>query len=229
MTFVIPQLSQYVSLALTLILCGCIGLEREYHGKNAGIRTNILVGLGSWLFSLSSVLGANAIHVTSQSWDGSRIAAQIVSGIGFIGAGVIFYNKSRVKGLTTAAGIWVSAAIGMGAAFNLQILVLLVTFCYFLTVLVIAPSAYRLLRRFHICVLHITYENGKGSLRNALLKLSEAGFETQVLSSHQVSGDSWAGASVDVRVDGNLPSNVFDSIVQIEGIRDITLDEEAES
>ncbi|MFT8593441.1 MAG: MgtC/SapB family protein [Bifidobacterium sp.] len=229
MNIVIPQASQFVSLALTMVLCGCIGLEREYHGKNAGIRTNILVGLGSWLFSLSSVLGYEAVRASGMNWDGSRIAAQIVSGIGFIGAGVIFYNKSRVRGLTTAAGIWVSAAIGMGAAFNLQILVLLVTFCYFLTVLLVAPLAYRALRRFHVSVLQIAYENGKGSLRNALLQLSAAGFDAQVMSSRQIERNSWSGAVVGVKVNGSISPETMDAIMQIDGIRGISIDDEAET
>ena len=91
-----------------------IGFEREYHAKEAGLRTHLLVALGSCLFMILSVYGFDFMlgrdHV---SFDPSRIAAQVVTGIGFIGAGTIIFQKQVVRGLTTAAGLWVTAAIGL--------------------------------------------------------------------------------------------------------------------
>ena len=96
-------------LALAAALGGAIGLEREYHHKPAGLRTNMLIALGSALFSILSVeLGAGA-------GSPDRIAAQVVTGIGFLGAGAILRSGENVHGLTTAATIWVNAAIGMAA------------------------------------------------------------------------------------------------------------------
>ena len=96
-------------LALAAALGGAIGLEREYHHKPAGLRTNMLIALGSALFSILSVqLGAAA-----GSHD--RVAAQVVTGIGFLGAGAILRSGENIHGLTTAATIWVNAAIGMAA------------------------------------------------------------------------------------------------------------------
>ncbi len=94
------------------LLGGVIGLEREYRSKVAGFRTHFLVALGSSLFMVISVYGFDRWEVR---FDASRIAAQIVSGIGFIGAGDIMFQKHAVKGLTTAAGLWVTAAIGVCA------------------------------------------------------------------------------------------------------------------
>ena len=99
----------FARLALAAILGGAIGLEREYRHKPAGLRTNMLIALGSALFSILSVeLGAGA-------GSPDRIAAQVVTGIGFLGAGAILRSGENVHGLTTAATIWVNAAIGMAA------------------------------------------------------------------------------------------------------------------
>jgi putative Mg2+ transporter-C (MgtC) family protein len=102
-------LQAVVRLALAAALGGAIGLEREYRHKPAGLRTNMLISLGSALFSILSVeLGAGA-------GSPDRIAAQVVTGIGFLGAGAILRSGENVHGLTTAATIWVNAAIGMAA------------------------------------------------------------------------------------------------------------------
>jgi len=99
---------------LATLLCGLIGLEREFRGKQAGLKTMIMIGLGATLFTILSI----KIGATSQD----RIASNIVTGIGFLGAGVIFKEDNQVKGLTTACVIWIVAAIGMavGAGFYEQ-------------------------------------------------------------------------------------------------------------
>jgi putative Mg2+ transporter-C (MgtC) family protein len=99
----------FVRLALAAVLGGAIGLEREFRHKPAGLRTNMLIAIGSALFSILSVeLGAGA-------GSPDRIAAQVVTGIGFLGAGAILRSGENIHGLTTAATIWVNAAIGMAA------------------------------------------------------------------------------------------------------------------
>ena len=100
-------------LALAGVRGGVIGAEREYRGKVAGTRTHLLVALGSALMLLVSRYGF------SDPGDSGRVAAQIVSGIGFIGAGAIMVDRQSVHGLTTAAGIWVAAGIGMATAAGL--------------------------------------------------------------------------------------------------------------
>ena len=104
-----PFSDAILRLALAAALGGAIGLEREFHHKPAGLRTNMLIALGSALFSILSVeLGAAA-------GSPDRIAAQVVTGIGFLGAGAILSSGENIHGLTTAATIWVNAAIGMAA------------------------------------------------------------------------------------------------------------------
>lgn len=90
---------------LATLLCGLIGVEREFRNKQAGLKTMIMIGLGATLFTILSV----RIGLSSQD----RIASNIVTGIGFLGAGVIFKEDNQVKGLTTACVIWIVAAIGM--------------------------------------------------------------------------------------------------------------------
>src|ERR1700753_91624 len=114
---------QVGELGLALVLSAVIGLEREIRQKNAGLRTYTLVGVGAALFMLISKYGfADVLQTGRVILDPSRVAAQIVSGIGFIGAGVIFVRRDSVRGLTTAAGVWVTAAIGSAAGAGLPIL-----------------------------------------------------------------------------------------------------------
>ena len=89
------------------LMGGFIGLEREFRAKEAGIRTHFIVALGAALFMIISQ------YAFSGRFDAARVAAQVVSGIGFIGAGVIIFQKNAVRGVTTAAGLWVAAAIGL--------------------------------------------------------------------------------------------------------------------
>lgn len=95
-------------LLIAMLLGGVIGIEREYRSKEAGFRTHFLVALGSALFCIVSQYGFGF-----DLKDSSRVAAQVVSGIGFLGAGTIIFQKNVVRGLTTAAGLWVTAAIGL--------------------------------------------------------------------------------------------------------------------
>jgi len=101
------QLDLLWSLVMAVLLGGAIGLERELRGKAAGLRTNILICLGSTLFTHLS------IHLAGGSGDPGRIAAQVVTGIGFLGAGTILHSKGAIAGLTSAATIWLVAAIGV--------------------------------------------------------------------------------------------------------------------
>lgn len=103
---------------MRLLLAGSlgaiIGLDREYRAKEAGFRTHFLVCLGSALFMIISQYGfADIVKANGANYDGARVAAQIVSGIGFLGAGTIIFHKQFIRGLTTAAGMWATAGIGM--------------------------------------------------------------------------------------------------------------------
>jgi len=99
-------------LALTLLLSGLIGLERQVHRRSAGLRTHILVSLGSCLIMLTSMYVFD-IYKNQTGIDPARIAAGVITGIGFLGAGTIIRDREGIKGLTTAASLWVVAGIGL--------------------------------------------------------------------------------------------------------------------
>ena len=107
---------------LALFLGGAIGIEREYRAKEAGFRTHFLVALGSALFCVVSQYGFGV-----DLKDSSRVAAQVVSGIGFLGAGTIIFQKNVVRGLTTAAGLWVTAAIGLACGTGMFVAAVITT------------------------------------------------------------------------------------------------------
>jgi len=113
-----PEIEAGLRLLLAAVLGGIIGFQREKANKPAGLRTHILICLGSALFTVVSALGFTG------NVDPSRIAAGVVTGIGFIGAGVIFRGMrgDKVMGITTAASIWVTAAIGIAAGAGLYII-----------------------------------------------------------------------------------------------------------
>ena len=98
-------------IAIGALLGALIGLERHLRAKEAGVRTHFLVGLGSALFMVISQFGFG----DAERFDAARVAAQVVSGMGFLGAGLIIFHKNSVRGLTTAAGIWVVSAIGLAS------------------------------------------------------------------------------------------------------------------
>jgi putative Mg2+ transporter-C (MgtC) family protein len=174
---------QIVELIVAFGLTALIGLEREIQGKSAGLRTQTIVGTASALILLVSKYGFQDV-VTSDLVvvDPSRVAAQIVSGIGFLGAGIIIFRRGSVHGLTTAASVWESAAIGMAAGSGLLLLACVVTAMHFVIVLGFIPVARRLANRLGGAVhLHIVYRDGQ-VLRNLLEACARRNWQLAELS-----------------------------------------------
>jgi len=161
---------QLIELLVAFGLTALIGLEREIHGKSAGLRTQAIVGTSAALILIISKYGFSDVLVAgSVMLDPSRVAAQIVSGIGFLGAGLIITRQGAVHGLTTAAAIWECAAIGMAAAAGLLKLAVVVTVLHFVIVLGFTPLTKRLTERLSGSVrLHINYQQGTGVLTRVL-------------------------------------------------------------
>jgi putative Mg2+ transporter-C (MgtC) family protein len=155
-----------VDILVALGLCSIIGLERQWRQKSAGLRTHTLVGVGAALIMVVSKYGFFDVIGDGVVLDPSRVAAQIVSGIGFIGGGLIFVRRDLVRGLTTAATIWLAAAVGMAAGSSLRLIACAVTVIY-LIIAVGFPPILRLLPRprYSSSVLRVTYEDGRGLLR----------------------------------------------------------------
>ena len=122
------QFALSLNVLLAGVLSALIGIDREQRARNdAGLRTHMLVGIGSCLFTLLS------IHAFGGNGDPARVAAQIVSGIGFLGAGVIIFRGRRVHNLTTAASVWVTAAIGMTVGTGAWLLAIVATLIVWFT------------------------------------------------------------------------------------------------
>jgi putative Mg2+ transporter-C (MgtC) family protein len=161
---------QLAELALAFVLSASIGLEREMRQKSAGLRTYTLVGFSSALVMLVSKYGFTDILESGRVvLDPSRIAAQIVSGIGFIGGGLIFVRKDIVRGLTTAATVWLTATVGMACGAGLPILAIAVTFGHFIVIALFPAIERRLPKsRWAPTSLQISYQDGRGVLRAVL-------------------------------------------------------------
>ena len=146
-------------LFVAAMLGGVIGLEREYRAKEAGFRTHFLVALGSGLFMILSQFGFEDVlgHYEQVSLDPSRIASQVVTGIGFIGAGTIIFQKHVVRGLTTAAGLWVTSAIGMTAGAGMYVLSIATT----VLVLLCLEALYFILQHFGTRNITVTFSTPK--------------------------------------------------------------------
>ncbi|MDP9325641.1 MAG: MgtC/SapB family protein [Candidatus Dormibacteraeota bacterium] len=135
------QLDLSLRLLLAVLLGAAIGVEREFSHHPAGLRTLILVAMGSCLFTSLGVALASSVT------DPTRIAAQVVTGIGFLGAGAILHQGSMVKGLTTAASTWVAAAVGMTCGFGLFVLAILATVVTVVSLIAIGKVEDRLMHK----------------------------------------------------------------------------------
>jgi len=159
---------QLGQLTLALILSSLIGLEREMRMKSAGLRTHTLVGVAAALIMLVSKYGfGDVISENRIVLDPSRIAAQVVSGIGFIGGGLIFVQRDFVRGLTTAATVWLTAAVGMACAAGLPLLALYVTAAHFLVMFGYARIASRITLA-ESCEILVHYTSGIGAVREIM-------------------------------------------------------------
>ncbi|MGW0532872.1 MgtC/SapB family protein [Streptomyces sp. NPDC003032] len=192
---------------MAFLLSSVIGLEREIRQKAAGLRTYTIVGVGAALFTLVSKYGfSDVLHSGTVALDPSRMAAQIVSGLGFIGAGVIFVQRGSVQGLTTAATIWLTAAVGSAAAAGLPLLAVLATAAYFLVSYGVRPLAHRLpALRSVPAGYRITYVQRPRLLHDLLEQCEAAGFVVdglRTVASDGASGGPQATADVLISVVG---------------------------
>ena len=197
---------QAAGLGVALVLSAAIGLERELRQKDAGLRTQTLVGVGAALFMLVSKYGfTDVLEGQLIRLDPSRVAAQVVSGIGFIGAGLIFVRRDSVRGLTTAASIWVTAAVGSAAGAGLLVLAALTTGIYLLVTLVLPVLRRRLpVATAGTSTLRVRYPDGHGILRRVLNEATQRGYVIDDLVTEQDASDHGMVA-VTMHVHGKRP------------------------
>ncbi|OCT14684.1 magnesium transporter MgtC [Paenibacillus pectinilyticus] len=175
--WVIDQLHVTIRLVLALFLGGLIGFEREVSSHAAGLRTHILVCVGSALVMLLSIYGFSAfVNETNVRLDPSRLAAQVISGIGFLGAGTIMFNGRSITGLTTAASLWVVAGIGLAIGAGFFYPAVLVCFMVLISLWILNKVEHRYFNGKKVRILKIKALDQPGTL----------GLITTILGKHKI-------------------------------------------
>jgi putative Mg2+ transporter-C (MgtC) family protein len=207
-------------IGLALLLSASIGLDRELRQKSAGLRTYTLVGVGSALFMLISKYGFfDVLEANTVVLDPSRVAAQIVSGIGFLGAGLIFVRRDSVRGLTTAAGVWLTAAVGAAAGASLPALAIATTLAYFVVVWGLAPLARRLpASPYAPSAVRVEYADGRGILRKVLETCTSRDFKVADINVERSDGaGEHVAVSLEVHGSGSVAALAAD-LGDIDGV-----------
>jgi putative Mg2+ transporter-C (MgtC) family protein len=216
---------QVGELLVAFGLSSVIGLERQLSGKSAGLRTQAIVGTASALIILVSKYGftdvlANGLVVL----DPSRVAAQVVSGIGFLGAGLIIARQGVIRGLTTAAAVWETAAIGMAAGAGLPLLACVVTSLHFVIVIGYTWLMRHLPGALTETEFAITYGDGRGVLRDILAACTRHRWSiTSIAVENQYQGasepDSPRLVTVALRLSGNrVDESAITTLSEIVGV-----------
>lgn len=214
-----------ILLVISFVLSGIIGVERELRQKSAGARTHMLVGMGSALFTLVSAYGFQ--HVLSQDviMDPSRIAAQIVTGIGFLGAGVIFVRRNVISGLTTAASVWVTAAVGMACGAGMPMIAALTVGLYLLAATLLTALIRRLPSQQRSELYLLRYEDGHGVMRSILETATKAGYETALLETKREHFDTRYVVNAKIEFTHGKqrpPESLFRRLSEVTGVLDVT-------
>jgi putative Mg2+ transporter-C (MgtC) family protein len=216
-------------LALAFVLASLIGLERELRGKSAGLRTQSIVGTTAALLLLVSSYGfQDVLRPGAVVLDPSRVAAQIVSGVGFLGAGLILTRQGAVRGLTTAASIWETAAIGMACAARLPMLAVVVTTLHFVAVFGYSALTRRLPgSQTTVTQVRVTYLDGRGVLRSLIAACTRAGWTVTRLR-HETAGVTDPGhVTVVLALAGSRSTKVLvETLADITGLTHIEAIEE---
>ena len=213
-------------LLLATLFGALIGLEREIHGRTAGFRTHLLVSLGSALFVVVSLsfyrLYGNFDGVVPVGVDPGRVAAQVVTGIGFLGAGAIIQAKASVRGLTTAACLWVAAAIGLACGLGLFMISSVVT-AIALVSLISLKKIEGMLSRDSYGVMHVESDDVEGQLSRVSEAITACGFEVVLASiGRHISGS--LQFELQIKMNGReLSSSALQTVSNLEGIRSVTL------
>ncbi|THF74508.1 MgtC/SapB family protein [Cohnella fermenti] len=217
-----------IRMVLAAVLGGLIGIEREWHNHAAGFRTHILVCLGSATIMLMSLYGFSAfVGEPNVQVDPARLAAQVISGIGFLGAGAILRNGDMIKGLTTAASIWTVAAIGLCVGAGYYSAALLCTFLVLVSLYMLNKWEKRLLRNRRICSLEIRIANGTASVGSITAALSERSLPISRLkleSSRKAGGPDEAAREykLEIKLKGVRQEALLEAVESIGRMEDVT-------
>ncbi|MFC5262453.1 MgtC/SapB family protein [Kribbella qitaiheensis] len=217
--------TELLLLLFAFVLSMVIGVERQIRQKSAGVRTHTLVGTGAAVFTLISAFGfPSVLFGTDVNVDPSRIAAQIVSGVGFLGAGVIFMHRDMVRGLTTAATIWMTAAVGMACGAGMPVLAVAATALHLITVGPLARLTKYLPSPDRRKLITVRYVDGAGVLRAILATATSMGFEASVLRTEVHREDGRQQVRASMRFTGRTPlQSLVIALDDLEGVTGVQL------
>jgi putative Mg2+ transporter-C (MgtC) family protein len=211
-------------LLLAAVLGGAIGLERELHEREAGLRTHLLVAVGASLFTLVSAYAWHDFHfsrASGVSFDPTRIAAQIVTGIGFLGAGAIIRQGASIRGLTTAATLWVVAAIGVAAGAGYYVAAVAGTALVLVSLWPLRVIASRVIDRTRGAEERVVVDlPGRAGVAPLLSALEQAGGR---IGSFRVDSAGVEGTTVElyVRLPGGRRGALAEELARVEGVRGV--------
>ena len=207
-------------LLLAAVLGGAIGLEREISGKPAGFRTNLLICVGATLLMELSIGVAALVDPRQTNADPARIAAQIVSGIGFLGAGTIIQSRGSVVGLTTAATLWVVAAIGMAVGARAYVEADGTTVLVFIALIALGRVEELLVRRRFERQVVVTLGPSPGLLSAVREAFLDAGFFVKLTEVER--DEQGVVATFDIAGSRARWPGVLDRLMQLDGVHKIT-------
>jgi len=210
-----------VRLVVAVILGGAVGFEREKQGRAAGLRTHILVCLGSTLIMLTS-MHVFEIYKGIADVDPSRIAAQVVTGVGFLGAGTILRFRASVRGLTTAASLWVVAGIGLAIGSGLLIAAASATVLVIMTLFILSKIQRSWVRKDWYRTIAISTRGGGGQLKNIRGVLSRYNVEIKDFEVEKEEGKPNILLRMDLKLLTNKADDkiIFD-VMELDGVEKV--------
>ena len=205
-----------VRLLIALVIGSAVGLEREFQGKPAGIRTNMLMCIGSCLIMIISL---EVARTSAQQADPGRIAAQVITGVGFIGAGAIIRSRFHVSGLTTAATIWVLSALGLavGAGYILLSIVGAACITVTLTLIKYVENAIVRVRSNHI--VHLTLDARKGIIGTTIKEFTKLNILSEALDVTRA-GTSWT-VTFEYTTSLKKHSRLIEALAALDGVEEM--------
>lgn len=212
-----PLFTYLVRLLIALAVGGAIGLEREFKGKPAGIRTNILMCMGACLIMIISVEVARTAGGTA---DPGRIAAQVITGVGFLGAGTIIRSRFHVVGLTTAATIWVLSALGLAIGAGFILLSVIGAFLITVTLVFIRYIEDSITKRRSTHILQLGLDAREGIIGSILEIFTNLGIPSETLEVNR-SGNKW-NTTFEYTASQEKHHRLVENLSHLEGVRGVT-------
>jgi putative Mg2+ transporter-C (MgtC) family protein len=210
-------------LLLAFFVGGVVGVERESHKQQAGLRTHMLITMGAALLAMLSIHIPKA-YFDPDAGDPGRIAAQVVSGIGFLGAGAILRLGANVRGLTTAASLWTVAAIGLAIGGGLYVPAMIAAVLVFITLVVLNFFERKIFPKQYLKVLRIFSRTGSADVRPMESIISRFRIEIKSTDLEQITDKGISRASFLCYIPDNAPLNdLYDELKQLPGVYKITL------